>query len=221
MGYALPDGLFCCLVGDRFVFLDLPRDRYFCLREAQDAAFRALLDGSISKADAPLLDQMVAGQTLALVAADLVPTTCTAPPEATETMADAREAATAGRHLPRAACQLLVSAIALRRFHLEAIVDRFRHAKAKRLARSVRPSYDLASIARAYRAIGLLVPMHDKCLMRSIALAHHLTDLGAVPDLVFGVRLQPFKAHCWVQLGTVLIVDRIDDVRLFTPILVV
>ena len=36
-----------------------------------------------------------------------------------------------------------------------------------------------------------------------------------------GVKLRPFQAHCWVQVGDAIVTDRLDVVRNFTPIRVV
>lgn len=33
--------------------------------------------------------------------------------------------------------------------------------------------------------------------------------------LVFGVKLDPFSAHCWVQIGDLLLNDRADQVARF------
>jgi len=38
---------------------------------------------------------------------------------------------------------------------------------------------------------------------------------------VFGVKLNPFSAHCWVQAGDIVLNDAIDHVTIHTPILVV
>lgn len=219
MGYALAKGLSCCLVGERVLFLDLCRDRYFCLRPAQEIAFRALLDGT--GPGATILDQLIASGTLRPVAAEALPATCVAPPAAVSSLVDERDESRSRRHLPRAFWRLAASSIALRGKRLEQVVDAFKHAKVRQKRTSSSHALDLVAVARAYRTSALFVSLHDKCLLRSIAVARHLVDLGAAPDLVFGVRLRPFKAHCWVQLGNGLILDRIDEVRLFKPILVV
>jgi hypothetical protein len=39
--------------------------------------------------------------------------------------------------------------------------------------------------------------------------------------LVLGVVAHPFTAHCWVQLGTAVLVGGFEQARLYTPILVV
>jgi hypothetical protein len=37
-------------------------------------------------------------------------------------------------------------------------------------------------------------------------------------ELVFGAKLNPFAAHCWVQLEDVVLNDRTDNVAVFTPV---
>ena len=44
---------------------------------------------------------------------------------------------------------------------------------------------------------------------------------GIHPDWVFGVKTEPFDAHCWVQHGEVVLNDAPDRVRQYSPILVV
>ena len=60
----------------------------------------------------------------------------------------------------------------------------------------------------------------DRCLPRALAIAHALRAFGGVADVVLGVTLHPFAAHAWVQEGDTVLSDAIDQVRLFTPILV-
>jgi hypothetical protein len=81
---------------------------------------------------------------------------------------------------------------------------------------SLRP---LAEVAAAFRLSRLIASPLDRCLPRSLAAAHGLLDRDIVPELVFGVRLQPFAAHCWVRHGQVLVNESLDQVRNFTPIL--
>jgi len=38
---------------------------------------------------------------------------------------------------------------------------------------------------------------------------------------VIGIRPDPFLAHCWVQHKGLVLNDDIDNVRTFTPILVI
>lgn len=55
----------------------------------------------------------------------------------------------------------------------------------------------------------------DRCLQRSIALQHLLARNGFESSLVFGVRLNPFHAHCWLQDGDLVLNDTLEVVGPF------
>ena len=75
-------------------------------------------------------------------------------------------------------------------------------------------------IMAPFAAISRLVSLRDACLPHSLAVAERLIRAGQPAQLVFGVRLGPFAAHCWVQQGSLVVNDRVEIVRTFTPILV-
>ncbi|MFT4054927.1 MAG: lasso peptide biosynthesis B2 protein [Novosphingobium sp.] len=58
----------------------------------------------------------------------------------------------------------------------------------------------------------------DTCLLRSLALHAMLARRKLPATLVFGVKLHPFEAHCWVQRGQTLVNDTVERVGLFVPI---
>lgn len=80
----------------------------------------------------------------------------------------------------------------------------------------------LATIAAAKRFWTLLpyLPIEGECLVRSAMLAQFLRSLGLSADWVFGVRLCPFSAHCWVQVEDVCLNDDVERLLPYTPILV-
>lgn len=53
----------------------------------------------------------------------------------------------------------------------------------------------------------------------SLALLHFLARYRQFPRWVYGVKLKPFRAHCWVQAGDVVVNDIVDNVRGYTPIM--
>jgi hypothetical protein len=61
----------------------------------------------------------------------------------------------------------------------------------------------------------------QRCLFSSLSLLHFLRASGIRVSWVFGVQLSPFAAHCWLQRGPVVINDRLERVRRFTPVMVV
>jgi hypothetical protein len=61
----------------------------------------------------------------------------------------------------------------------------------------------------------------NACLLDSLTLVNFLARYGVFPEWVFGVKTDPFYAHCWVQQGEYVFNDTADYVRGFSPILVV
>jgi hypothetical protein len=79
---------------------------------------------------------------------------------------------------------------------------------------------DIERDVAAFDRCSLLIRSHDQCLVRSLALAHRLAARGRTADLVIAVRVRPFSAHAWVQIGNLLLNENCDGVRGYTPILV-
>jgi hypothetical protein len=61
----------------------------------------------------------------------------------------------------------------------------------------------------------------NACLLDSLTLINFLSGHRFYPEWVFGVKTDPFYAHCWVQEGECVFNDTPDYVRGFSPILVV
>ena len=61
----------------------------------------------------------------------------------------------------------------------------------------------------------------NACLLDSLTLINFLAGYGFFPQWIFGVKTDPFYAHCWVQEGDCVFNDTPDYVRGFSPILVV
>lgn len=61
----------------------------------------------------------------------------------------------------------------------------------------------------------------DACLRNSLTLVEFLARYQVYPTLVFGVRMEPFAAHAWVQEGEVVFGDPVEHVRGFVPIMAV
>lgn len=61
----------------------------------------------------------------------------------------------------------------------------------------------------------------DACRFRSLCLVRYLTLSGINPNWVFGVRLDPFGAHCWVEHNGQILNEAPDTVREYRRILCV
>ena len=198
------------LVDGRAVFVDELDDSYFML-EPDD---RHLLDVAVGRAhlDASQpLSVLAAGEPACIVEAS--------PPRPTQEL-DAR---------PRNRCGLVDA------FRAAAAIRRTRRDLARRpigvLLDELRqgadpiPFYngaDIALLVGRFMAARRLVPVAANCLLDSISLARWLgASAPADTALVFGVKLDPFGAHCWLQSGELLLNDRIEHVARFTPVRVV
>ncbi|KTE17803.1 hypothetical protein ATE71_01525 [Sphingopyxis sp. H115] len=73
------------------------------------------------------------------------------------------------------------------------------------------------NIAAAFLRSMRLVSAADQCLVRGIAMKRLLAQRGCDASLVFGVTM-PFSAHCWVQIGDVVLTDTLDIIRRYQPI---
>lgn len=215
MPFTLRSGLSWCVCAGQAVFLDLPRNRYFCLPEAPDALFLRWASG-----------ETLAPDELTLLSACGV----------IEAGEDARSAAT--RH-PAAMQDYaldgarggstadVVAAIAgqLRAqcwLKLRPMADIAAQLAGERVGPPGRAPDDgmQRQVAGAFVTSAMLLRAADQCLPRAIAARRLCQRHGQEAALVFGVRLNPFAAHSWVQCDNAVIVGDLEHVRLYTPILV-
>jgi len=219
MRYTLRPGLSFCEVEGRLLFLDLIGDRYFCLAPAAEAAFvRLYRDAAAEDTDQARLIHLAAAGLLVASdhAAGVAP--CVPPSMAVRSLIDDARPWSGAPARAAAMIRLTLARIELRIAGMARTALRVARRKERAAGNADRDR--IAEIAAAFEASKALVTAHDLCLPRSLAIAHALLAVGARPDLVLGVRLAPFRAHAWVQWGDLLVNERIEVARLFTPILV-
>jgi Transglutaminase-like superfamily len=85
---------------------------------------------------------------------------------------------------------------------------------------SMAPSDDLARCVRTFQQLYPWIPFQGRCLFRSLMLLLFLRRRGHDAMWVFGVRTWPFLAHCWLQVGDVVLNDHAEALVSFYPILV-
>jgi len=213
--YRTRRGILFALTPGRVVLLDVPADRYFCLPEDLDLAFRALAAGKDPDVLPQAVEQLLREDVITM-APEGVPILAAAPP------APRVELPASSAHP--------VSAIAAvtRSMLLASFEERFLSLE-RRLLRLKVPGDDAASdasleveAARRFAAARTMLPFRRKCLRDSFALLHFLGRGRGVAGarLVVGVTMDPFGAHAWVQYGETVLNDRVDRVTAFTPILV-
>lgn len=205
------------LVGDRVVFLDLREDRYVMLDPDTASAFEALRcspDGCASLMHAEIL----IGTGLFRAVAEPCQHRPAQPPHP-ESDLPVDLGTPRLTDWVRVLILLLRFRFALQHQSLERIILRRR---SKSLGRSGEAPVDFTlALARRFQRARGLIPIPPTCLQDSLALQDWLSARGAPSSLVFGVQLEPFSAHSWVQLGGIVLNDAPDRVLTYTPILVV
>jgi hypothetical protein len=83
---------------------------------------------------------------------------------------------------------------------------------------------DLARARRltaAFQRLRSFFPANYLCLFDSLALLEFLAKYRVYPNWVFGVRLEPWAAHCWVQYGHCAFNEEVEEAVNYTPIMVI
>lgn len=209
---ALADGIHFAWIGEDVVVLDVEKDEYLCLTGAGAMIKAAEEPGRVELADPALLQQLeVHGLTTQgvqpqrrrpLRAVASAPLFETAPLHAS-LLAGLNAAVSTAAFKGRGFASLIAMARARER-----TLDSTDINKAVRLA-------------SAFEAVRPWIPFEGDCLQRAFMLHHHLRANGVRADWVFGVRTWPFLAHCWIQVGDIVVGDSLERVSGFTPIVVI
>lgn len=219
MGFALREGITCCRIGERYVFLDTVSDRYFCLTRDADAAFHALVEGGVPAVGR--LAVLEARGVLLRDGGDGRPSAIERGPPPQRSLLDLAQSRSHPAAVVGALWRIARARAGVRRHGLDKVLTRLAAQKARVVLSGKPPGGDLAELAAAFEKTARIVRSHDQCLTRSIALAHLCLARGLLADLVIGVCLRPFGAHAWVEAPGLLVNDRFDTVRLYKPILAI
>jgi len=210
----LPSNVHFAWIDDDVVALDVQRDAYLCLVGAASAVTDEG-GGRIGLAGPDVLTLLASA---GLAHTD--PDPCLRP------TAMAPRAAISSFDVPSSPVGLgfVISALlSSRYYHGRRFSDLIARARRiKRPALTQTPTMlDLQACVSAYRSGLPLTPRQGVCLHRSFMLLHYLKEQAIAADWVFGVRTWPFAAHCWLQIGDVVIGDDLHRVSRYTPILTV
>lgn len=215
MPLVLRPGLSWCLCAEQVVFLDLARDRYLCLPEALGDDFRHWASG----------EALGPAEQEALIAAGLLEPGDGEPVAATRYQPARRDLAIERKDIANPFDVLIATAGQLRArrwLRRQPILDIAASFAQHRATHQGKPDDEtrLHKIARAFLISAALVRAADQCLPRAIAAYRLCLQHGIDAALIFGVRLHPFAAHSWVQVGDAVVVGDLEQVRLYAPILV-
>jgi hypothetical protein len=236
--YLLAPHVYPCVSGQHVVLMDLERDKYVAVVPADRLAawVRGWPVVSTHVADPPdegdaapdgLVSQMLAHGMLVSDPRVGKPAVPVSAARATRSLVefdlDTRPRAGAAL-LSRFGRSYLQAQLSLKLRPIQTIVETVRDRKTRRVSRDPRPA-DPARLRRLVGAFTRLRPLfytlRSACLLDSLTMVHFLGAEGIHPEWVFGVKTEPFDAHCWVQQGEAVLNDAPDRVRQYSPILVV
>lgn len=200
----LAPGIHAAFLEGGIVFLDLFRDEYVCISSEADA-----IDALPQHAIADLVD---AG----ILACDCAGGHRRAEPDRWIWRDQPPVGVSIGlRDVGRFIRALLVTGL---RFRGHTVADLLASAALVKIA-STAPE-PAGVIAARFERMSLLLPFRFQCLFRSYFLIHLLAQYGHGADWIFGVSLFPFRAHCWLAHGSLLVGEDASRLSDYVPILV-
>ena len=219
MGYIFRSGLHACDPGGTLVFLDIAEDRYFALGAVAFEVCSGLIAGrKPSTSDLYVIQSLVAGGVLVHTGNDARPSLCL-PAVPASCALTGNERASARTDAIVGLIRYVSVLTALRLCPLSSVLAEV--AGAKRRLRGDGERADAASRAAvAFARIDRLISPGGRCLPRSITIVRMLLACCSAVDLVIGVKLRPFEAHCWAQQREAVVGDSLPNIAPFTPILI-
>jgi Transglutaminase-like superfamily len=231
LAYATPAGIHARRIGDAWVFLDVARDRYVCLTGEPARRYTELIDAPATSR----LSHATSAFAQRLTAKGLLTTGTGAHDIGTDQDAIAFRGALNDAYAPQ---DEIVYLSDIARFMREFLACcQLRHPKKRCLSKIIEqvkalkataqgyPKETLRSAASLTRSFQKIVPWfysaHDACFFSSMLLMRFLARSGVSADWVFGVRMSPFRAHCWVAHDGLILNEDSFVVAGFDPILVV
>lgn len=199
------------MIEGKAVLVDLRTDSYFTLDESDQMRLRACVDtGAPANSDTRLSEALgTSGTTVEIIRAQTV--------VPARTLIDERSSASFRvSDVLRISQCVWTLRLRLRRDPIAKLLEGVLISAAgtgKRVSET-----DLDAKVRRFNAARRWVPVKGNCLLDSLALITWLGDAGRKMELVFGAKLNPFGAHCWLQLDDLVLNDRLESVAAFTPV---
>ncbi|MGN7930542.1 lasso peptide biosynthesis B2 protein [Sphingopyxis sp. 22461] len=195
-----------CKVEDCTIILDVRANRYFM---ATEALARALENSEHSALPGNLRDNFLRSDE----AHQSYSTACGNIPAALEHSAEAGPTSPAMPSILTAIAIILSMRFQLRAFSLDRNLQKVQRNNRECL--EGKSGGNLGDLISAFECAERLTVERDRCLLRSLALQSFLAKYGHVSALVFGVRLHPFRAHCWLQQDATVLNDTIEVIGSF------
>ena len=230
----IADNIFLCLTEDYCVILDLRADNYLCMERKNMTALGPWLEGwpSSTQGSPPaFMPDELASFTAKLLEAGILTRdnrqSRSAAPTAVYPSTDVYKELGSGTARPslldwyRFALAAHSAHVALKRGRLEDTVRSVSNRRNLSDDNLTDPGStdELSVLVAKFNTMRQAFPRRYLCLYDSLALVNFLSRFNFFPQWVFGVRSNPFMAHCWVQSGSVVLNDTLDQVCSYTPIM--
>jgi hypothetical protein len=224
--YFLPRHVYFCRRGQAYIFLDLERDEYKLIngRAAQalrDITTATTMDGYSADRHREL-DSMA---TCGLLTADTYGSRPLAPTSvqlALEPLVDPDlqlHTRISFAHVRTFLRTCAIAAMLLRFRRIKYVVERVERRK-RRQPCSMNIGY-ARELTAIFLALRKLFPRRYLCLYDSVALLEFLAHFHVYPTWVFGVKLEPWAAHCWIQHEGFSFNEDIEEAANYTPIMAI
>lgn len=224
--FLAPHVHFCCR-GDAFVFLDLRQDDYTLVNGNAATALQQLLQGQLDNSRPELaaaLKELLDGGLLTTDRRAGKNIRSTRTELALEPLLDSEaQSPTSLRisHLYRFVVACTTASARLRWGRIEDTVKAVERRKARRSSHTQVDLNKARELTSAFRTLRALFPRNYLCLYDSLALLEFLARFDVHPTWVFGIKLEPWAAHCWVQHGQFVFNEGVEEAAAYTPIMAV
>lgn len=225
---SLAEGVHAARVGETWVFLHTAQDRYFVLAGRQAGWFSEIVGSGAPPAlsgEAIALERRLCER--GILERQIYARSAITPPDEPRCLADLPAVRGAPVRL-RDAVIFAFTFLALchlldpKRRQLRRILTSVRRWKARARTSARAGTGNVPALTRTFHALTpWFFSAHDACFFRSLLLVGFLCRYGIAPDWTFGVRVSPFRAHCWVSCDGFLLNEDPDVAAGYQPILTV
>jgi hypothetical protein len=222
--YFLPKNVYFGCRGDNIVFLDLHRDEYVLVTNDGARAVLSLAPGASSAASD------IAKEYIELLGRGLLTTDGNHGKSVSPTLVDAAtQPLLDGESRPRIRashvwpflCACIVAAFRLRFYSIERTVELVQRRKL-RAGPHIEVDLERArALTDIFRRLRSFFPRNYLCLYDSLALIEFLAHYQVFPSWVFGVKLEPWCAHCWVQAGSFVFNEDVEVAATHTAVMAI
>jgi hypothetical protein len=224
--YFLPRHVHFCYVGQALVFLDLEHDDYTLVKGDAVAALKAIsrvrptIDPT-SQCSAAIRELLDGGllTTDQYGGRDIAPTHFGV---STEQLVDAESATNGTATAERVFRFIAACTSAALQLRCRTLIQTINAVQARKTKCAAPLDLELArELTATFRRLRGFVPINYVCLYDSLALIEFLAAYRVFPTWVFGVKLEPWAAHCWVQEGRLCFNEDVEEAAGYVPIMTV